>query len=324
MVGANHAAYTDRFHERAKLVPRLVTPESTRIKRYVAGLAPEIRGMLKATQPTTIQNAILRAGILTDEAISRGTLSKSNKKRKVVEETSKSGRSWKENKKAKVGTGLMATAPFRNEFVGSNLRPVAPVSAVRMGNNPRLALEGNRNTRSNGNQVRGRAFNVNVNAMEAVRDLNVVTGTFSLNDHFVSGLVPRYGYVKYWQEIRREKRWRVKMKMKKDLEKMEELKASDALDSAAGGILGQMPQEGLAIIESKSKVRYSRSRANDSRVSTDAPLSNSSPSNNSFDMQQIAASLEDKMTIKMNKMLNEMKALVVTTPAQSSSCRCAV
>ncbi|GKB64272.1 reverse transcriptase domain-containing protein [Tanacetum coccineum] len=86
----------------------------------------------------------------------------------------------------------------------------------------------------------------------------------------------------------------------------------DALDSAAGGnFLDKMPQEGLAIIESKSKVRYSRSRANDSRVSTDAPLS----SNNSFDMQQIAASLEDKMTIKMNKMLNEMKALVVTTPA---------
>ncbi|GJU40526.1 hypothetical protein Tco_1193483 [Tanacetum coccineum] len=85
----------------------------------------------------------------------------------------------------------------------------------------------------------------------------------------------------------------------------------DALDSAAGGnFLDKMPQEGLAIIESKSKVRYSRSRANDPRVSTDAPLSN-----NSFDMQQIAASLEDKMTIKMNKMMNEMKALVVTTPA---------
>ncbi|GJT32792.1 hypothetical protein Tco_0923211 [Tanacetum coccineum] len=90
----------------------------------------------------------------------------------------------------------------------------------------------------------------------------------------------------------------------------------DALDSAAGGnFLDKMPQEGLAIIESKSKVHYSRSRANDSRVSTDAPLSNSSLSNNSFDMQQIAASLEDKMTIKMNQMMNEMKALVVTTPA---------
>ncbi|GJT30879.1 reverse transcriptase domain-containing protein, partial [Tanacetum coccineum] len=88
----------------------------------------------------------------------------------------------------------------------------------------------------------------------------------------------------------------------------------DALDSAAGGnFLDKMPQE--AIIKSKSKVRYSRSRASDSRVSTDAPLLNSSPSNNSFDIQQIAASLKDKMTIKMNQMVNQMKALVVTTPA---------
>ncbi|GKC10316.1 putative reverse transcriptase domain-containing protein [Tanacetum coccineum] len=67
MVGANHVDYTDRFHELAKLVMHLVTPESSRIKRYVAGLEPEIRGMLKAAQPTTIQDAILRAGILTDE-----------------------------------------------------------------------------------------------------------------------------------------------------------------------------------------------------------------------------------------------------------------
>ncbi|GJS44862.1 reverse transcriptase domain-containing protein [Tanacetum coccineum] len=76
----------------------------------------------------------------------------------------------------------------------------------------------------------------------------------------------------------------------------------------------QKPNEAFneAWEQSKSKVRYSRSRANDSRVSTDAPLSNSSPSNNSFDMQQIAASLEDKMTIKMNQMMSQMKALVVT------------
>ncbi|GJY51499.1 reverse transcriptase domain-containing protein [Tanacetum coccineum] len=87
MVGANHVAYTDRFHELAKLVPHLVKPESAHIKRYVTGLAPEIRGMLKATQPTTIRDAILRVDILTDEAISCGTLSKSNEKRKAVEET---------------------------------------------------------------------------------------------------------------------------------------------------------------------------------------------------------------------------------------------
>ncbi|GJV01505.1 putative reverse transcriptase domain-containing protein [Tanacetum coccineum] len=91
MVGANHAAYTDRFHELAKLVPHLVTPESSRIKRYLAGLAPKIRGMLRATQPTSIQNAILRAGILTDEAVSCGTLTKGSDKRKGVEESSKTG-----------------------------------------------------------------------------------------------------------------------------------------------------------------------------------------------------------------------------------------
>ncbi|GJZ52711.1 putative reverse transcriptase domain-containing protein [Tanacetum coccineum] len=92
IVGANHATYTDRFNELAKLVPHLVTPESARIKRYVAGLAPDIRRMLKTTQPTTIQDAILRAGILTDKAISCGILSKSNEKRKALEETIADGK----------------------------------------------------------------------------------------------------------------------------------------------------------------------------------------------------------------------------------------
>ncbi|GJT63245.1 hypothetical protein Tco_1006778 [Tanacetum coccineum] len=50
----------------------------------------------------------------------------------------------------------------------------------------------------------------------------------------------------------------------------------DALDSAAGGnFLDKMPRDGLAIIQSKSKVRYSRSRAIEPRASTNAPLSTS-------------------------------------------------
>ncbi|GJS48329.1 putative reverse transcriptase domain-containing protein [Tanacetum coccineum] len=201
--------------------------------------------MLRATQPTTIHNAILRAGIINDEAVSCGTLTKGNEKRKGVEETSKPGGSWKDNKKAKVGTGFVATAPPRNEFVGSNpkcakcytyhpengpcrlcyncqkpgnfakdcrapFKQVSPVNAVRMGYNQRvcyecgshdhlrntclkmqrspgqagnpLALEGNRNARNNGNPARGRAFNIN--ATDARQDPNIMTGTFSLNNHF--------------------------------------------------------------------------------------------------------------------------------------------
>ncbi|GKF93316.1 reverse transcriptase domain-containing protein, partial [Tanacetum coccineum] len=173
----------------------------------------------------------MRAGILTDEAVSCGTLTKGNDKRKVVEEFGKSGGSWKDNKKAKVSTGFVATTPPRNEVANSNpkcskcnthhpvngpynvcyncqkpghyakncwaqIRQVTPVNAVRMSNNPKvcyecgspdhfrntcpkmyrapgqagnqLALKGSRNNRSNGNQVRGRANNMNVNAMEAV------------------------------------------------------------------------------------------------------------------------------------------------------------
>ena len=40
MVGAGHAAYTDRFHELARLVLHLVTPEKKRIERYLYELAP--------------------------------------------------------------------------------------------------------------------------------------------------------------------------------------------------------------------------------------------------------------------------------------------
>nr|GFC88469.1 hypothetical protein [Tanacetum cinerariifolium] len=75
----------------------------------------------------------------------------------------------------------------------------------------------------------------------------------------------------------------------------------DALDSAAGGIfLDKIPCECLSIIESKSKVRYSRSLITDSTANTNALLSSSLPSN-SFDLQQIAASLEDKLDIRMNR-----------------------
>nr|GFC18390.1 reverse transcriptase domain-containing protein [Tanacetum cinerariifolium] len=67
----------------------------------------------------------------------------------------------------------------------------------------------------------------------------------------------------------------------------------DALDSAAeGNFLDKIPRKCLLIIKSKSKVRYSRSRVTDMRANANAPPPSSSHSN-SFDLQQIAASLED-------------------------------
>nr|GFC20784.1 reverse transcriptase domain-containing protein [Tanacetum cinerariifolium] len=69
----------------------------------------------------------------------------------------------------------------------------------------------------------------------------------------------------------------------------------DTLDSAAdGNFLDKIPRECLSIIETKSKVRYSRSRVTDVRANANAPPLSSSHSN-SFDLQQIAAALEDKL-----------------------------
>nr|GFA15234.1 reverse transcriptase domain-containing protein [Tanacetum cinerariifolium] len=91
----------------------------------------------------------------------------------------------------------------------------------------------------------------------------------------------------------------------------------DALDSAAGGnFLDKIPRECLSIIESKSKVIYSRSRVTDVRSNANANLSSSQ--SNSFDLQQIADALEDKLDIRMNrfeKSLIEMKNSIVTPTA---------
>nr|GEY06238.1 reverse transcriptase domain-containing protein [Tanacetum cinerariifolium] len=84
-----------------------------------------------------------------------------------------------------------------------------------------------------------------------------------------------------------------------------------------GNFLDKIPRECLSIIESKSKVRYSRIRITDSRANTNAPPPSSSHSN-SFDLQQIAASLEDKLDIRMNrfeKSLNDMKNSFITPTA---------
>ncbi|GKE66305.1 putative reverse transcriptase domain-containing protein [Tanacetum coccineum] len=173
--------------------------------------------MLRATQPTTIQSAILTARLLTGEAFRCGTLSKGSEKGKEVEETNKQGGSRNDNKRAKVGKGFVAAAPLSNEYAGpypkctkcfthhldgapcqvcyncqkpghfardcrAPIKQVTLVNAVRMDFESGTTIEGNRNTRNHGNQARGRAFNVN--AVGTLQDPKVVTGTFSLNDHF--------------------------------------------------------------------------------------------------------------------------------------------
>nr|GEX34419.1 reverse transcriptase domain-containing protein [Tanacetum cinerariifolium] len=108
MVGASHAAYTDKFHELARLVPHLVTSKSRKIERYVYGLALQIRKMVAAMEPKTMQKTVQISGALTDEAVRNASIKKVEK-RGNLEEPSKDTNGWDDNKRTRTGNAFATT-----------------------------------------------------------------------------------------------------------------------------------------------------------------------------------------------------------------------
>nr|GEX72089.1 reverse transcriptase domain-containing protein [Tanacetum cinerariifolium] len=119
MVGAGHAAYTDRFYELARLVPHLVTLESRKIERYVYGLALQIRRIVVAIEPKTMQKAVQIFGALTDEAVRNGSIKKVEKRGTVGEpRKDKNGRD--DNKRTSTGNVFATTVnPVGRENPGA-------------------------------------------------------------------------------------------------------------------------------------------------------------------------------------------------------------
>ncbi|GJT26454.1 putative reverse transcriptase domain-containing protein [Tanacetum coccineum] len=160
MVEAGHAAYTDRFHELARLVPYLVTPEKKRVKRYIYGLAPQIRGMVAATEPKTIQKVVQIAFTLTDEAIRNGSIKKNPEKRGNGGEPrhlAKDCRVMPRNVNPVNARNLTTTRGACYECEATDhFKAACP--------------------RNNGNQARGRAFMLG--AEEARQDPNIITGYY--------------------------------------------------------------------------------------------------------------------------------------------------
>ncbi|GKA91432.1 putative reverse transcriptase domain-containing protein [Tanacetum coccineum] len=112
MVGAGHVAYTNRFHELARLVPHLVTPESRMIERYVYGLAPQIRRMVAATEPKTIQKAVQ-----ISEAVRKGSIKKVEKRGNVGEPSK--DRSGRDDNKRTVNAFATTVNPVGRENTGT-------------------------------------------------------------------------------------------------------------------------------------------------------------------------------------------------------------
>ncbi|GJS78265.1 putative reverse transcriptase domain-containing protein [Tanacetum coccineum] len=222
MVGAGHAAYTNRFHELARLVPHLVTLEGRMIERYIYGLALQIRGMVAATEPKTIQKVVQIFGARTDEAVRNRSIKKVEK-RGNMGEPSKDRIGRDDNKRTRTVNAFATTVnPVGRENMGTWPKCTtcnsyhAPDGPCRtcfnyncpghlardyrgMPRNVNLVNVRNPTIRAcyecgstdhgrgnQGNQARGRAFMLG--AEEARQDLNIMTGTFTLNNHFATTL----------------------------------------------------------------------------------------------------------------------------------------
>ncbi|GJU35054.1 putative reverse transcriptase domain-containing protein [Tanacetum coccineum] len=205
MVGVGHAAYTDRFHELARLVPHSVTPESRMIERYVYGLALQICEIVAAMKPKTIQKAVQISGALTDEAVRNGSIKKVDK-RGNVGEPSKDKNSRDDNKRIGTRNAFATTVnPVGRENTSTwpkctpttpTMHPegrVAYASTVTArviwqgivevwnraqgpGENRPNQVDDNNEGQgcgNRGNQARGRAFTLG--AEEARQDSNIVT-----------------------------------------------------------------------------------------------------------------------------------------------------
>ncbi|GJT89574.1 reverse transcriptase domain-containing protein [Tanacetum coccineum] len=227
MVEAGHAAYTDRFHELARLVPHLVTLESRMIERYVYGLALQIRGTMAVTKPKTIQKAVQISGGLTDEAVRNGSIKKVEK-RGNVGEPSKDKNGRYDNKITRTGNAFATTAnPIGRENTGvwpkcticnSFHAPEGPCRTCFNCNRLGHLAKDYRSVPRNVNLVNARNPTVRAcyecGSIDHVRSScprlnrahgsgsspgpNIVTGTFTFNNHFATTLFDSgadYGFV---------------------------------------------------------------------------------------------------------------------------------
>ncbi|GKF38434.1 hypothetical protein Tco_0118495 [Tanacetum coccineum] len=208
MVGVGHVAYTDRFHELARLVPHLVTPHNKRIKRYIYGLALQICAMVAATEPTTIQSVVLKARMLTAQAIRIGSLRKNVEKRGNGGKPSRDGNVRDDHKRSWTGSAFASTTKPGSEPNDARNPTAARGTCFEYGGidhykascprlnrapgqggicpNQAMAIEGGKGYRKNGDPERGKDFVMG--AEEALHDPNIIPGTFTLNRHYATTL----------------------------------------------------------------------------------------------------------------------------------------
>nr|GEX70459.1 hypothetical protein [Tanacetum cinerariifolium] len=188
MVGAGHAAYTDRFHELARLVPYFVSLESMKIKRNGSIKKVEKRGNMG--EPKKNKN-----GRDDNKRTRTRNAFATTVKLVEIENTGHLARDYRVVPRnvnlVNVRNSIPARGACHECGSADHLKPACPRLNIAQGpgrNRPNQIVANNKGqSRGNqGNQARGRAFMLG--AEEARQDLNIVTYTFSLNNHFSTTL----------------------------------------------------------------------------------------------------------------------------------------
>ncbi|KAI3723553.1 hypothetical protein L2E82_35208 [Cichorium intybus] len=79
-VGGDNAAYTNRFYDLSRLLPHMVQPTKTAIRRYIKGLPRQIRDSVTSSRPSTLESAIEIAGQLNEDNMNDGVLPRKGSK----------------------------------------------------------------------------------------------------------------------------------------------------------------------------------------------------------------------------------------------------
>ncbi|KAJ0604091.1 putative transcription factor interactor and regulator CCHC(Zn) family [Helianthus annuus] len=120
MVGVECRGYTSTFFEYARVVPTLASPELVLISRYIWGLISEIRNIVKAARPRTIDDAVELANTLTDELV---RTREEDRKKDLAQKITQGFRMGNIKKR---GTGQFSNLPFcrncrKKHFVRCNI-----------------------------------------------------------------------------------------------------------------------------------------------------------------------------------------------------------
>ncbi|GJX62444.1 putative reverse transcriptase domain-containing protein [Tanacetum coccineum] len=192
----NIVAYTQRFNELALMCPRMVNPKSVKIDAYIRGLSENIKGEVTSSKPTNLSEAVRMTHKLMEQKFQA-------KKERILRGTKGSGRT------SKVGTVVWETTRItlaisritkskemrkkvrhkaryckeKNVATGANAQPIW--TCYDCGEQGHTRNHCPKKNMPQGGNASGRAYVIKDADKQGP---NVVTGTFQLNNRYVSVL----------------------------------------------------------------------------------------------------------------------------------------